>query len=221
MKFIIPDIHGCSETFKALVERLRLNHNDELYLLGDYIDKGPGSKEVLDFIFELRDKGYKVNALIGNHEKELVDSFDDESLYREWLEGGGKEALESFAVNHINDIPKKYIDFIKSLPYYFMLDNFILVHAGFNFNSTNIFQDEKAMLCIREFQVDTALTNGRRIIHGHVPTTLFTIIKTLGNPNAQSFPLDNGCVYKDRQDMTNLLALNPDSFELIIQKNID
>ena len=61
----ISDIHGCARTFKKLVlEKVVLDKQDTLFLLGDYINKGPDSKGVLDFIFELKNSGFNVQCLI-------------------------------------------------------------------------------------------------------------------------------------------------------------
>ena len=68
-RIAIGDIHGCSKTFKLLIENeIQLNKNDQLFLLGDYIDKGKRSKEVLDYILHLIESGFSVFPLMGNHE---------------------------------------------------------------------------------------------------------------------------------------------------------
>jgi serine/threonine protein phosphatase 1 len=59
-RFAISDIHGCVQTFQDLLLSIKLSEEDELYLLGDYIDRGPDSQGVLDTIFDLRDAGFKV-----------------------------------------------------------------------------------------------------------------------------------------------------------------
>jgi serine/threonine protein phosphatase 1 len=64
----ISDIHGCYRTFEALIEKIGLCKEDELHLLGDYIDREPGSKEVLDLILKLKSENYHVHCLLGNHE---------------------------------------------------------------------------------------------------------------------------------------------------------
>ena len=62
--FAIGDLHGCSRTFRKLIlENINLQKEDELYCLGDYVDRGPDSKGVIDFILELKEKGYKVQIM--------------------------------------------------------------------------------------------------------------------------------------------------------------
>ena len=67
-RFAVSDIHGCHKTFRNLLDRLALTRDDELYLLGDFIDRGPGSKQVIDTVLALADDGYCVSSLMGNHE---------------------------------------------------------------------------------------------------------------------------------------------------------
>jgi len=75
-KYVISDIHGCAKTFKALVDRISFSREDELYLLGDYIDRGPDSKGVIDHIWDLLETGYTVHCLTGNHEQMFLHAID-------------------------------------------------------------------------------------------------------------------------------------------------
>jgi predicted MPP superfamily phosphohydrolase len=73
-RFAIGDIHGCNLTLQALVkEQLQLTKQDQLFLLGDYVNRGPDSMGVLNFIMGLQAEGYQVFALRGNHEQMLLD----------------------------------------------------------------------------------------------------------------------------------------------------
>jgi serine/threonine protein phosphatase 1 len=68
MRYVIGDIHGGSGTFSALLDQLNLQYDDRIYLLGDYIDRGPDSKGVLDIILPADGDGYDVRHILGNHE---------------------------------------------------------------------------------------------------------------------------------------------------------
>lgn len=74
--FAIADIHGCYSTFCALLDQIMLTREDELYLLGDYIDRGPDSKKVVDLIIQLQADGFAVKPIMGNHEQMLLDSIE-------------------------------------------------------------------------------------------------------------------------------------------------
>ena len=68
-RWVIPDIHGYLNTLKSLIEnRISLTKEDTLYFLGDYIDRGPNSKGVIDYIMSLQDQDYDIHCLRGNHE---------------------------------------------------------------------------------------------------------------------------------------------------------
>ena len=96
-----------------MLEGIKLQKEDTLYLLGDYINKGPDSKGVIDFIFSLREEHFNVFCLRGNHEQYLIDGLSytwEEIAFRN---RGGTETLESFNAATIHDIPEKYLHFIR------------------------------------------------------------------------------------------------------------
>ena len=217
----IGDIHGCTKTFRKLVlEKLHLSKEDTLYLIGDYINKGPDSKGVLDFIFELRKLGFTIKCLRGNHEQYLIDGLNSPWEEETFKLRGGKETLESFDVKSIEKIPQVYLDFILALPFYFELEKCLLVHAGLDFALDDPYIDSFSMLNIREMIIDPAKTGGRKIIHGHVPIPIETIEKSLLEKNSH-ISIDGGCVYRHLPNMSNLVALDLVSEKLFIQKNID
>ncbi|MEP6597398.1 MAG: metallophosphoesterase, partial [Ginsengibacter sp.] len=77
--FAIGDIHGCSKTFrKLLIEKINIQKSDEIYCIGDYIDRGEDSKGVIDFISQMRDKNYQIHTLRGNHEEMMLHSAENE-----------------------------------------------------------------------------------------------------------------------------------------------
>jgi serine/threonine protein phosphatase 1 len=95
--FAIGDIHGCFDSFKELVEnQIQLAKVDKLVLLGDYIDRGKNSKEVIDYIIDLDEKGYDIISLVGNHELLLLEAFADEKNKLNWIQNGGGDTLKSF-----------------------------------------------------------------------------------------------------------------------------
>jgi serine/threonine protein phosphatase 1 len=78
----ISDIHGNNKTFLDLLDKIALTKDDELYLLGDYIDRGPDSKGVIDTIWKLMDDNYRVFCIKGNHEEMLFRGIEcDKSCY--------------------------------------------------------------------------------------------------------------------------------------------
>jgi serine/threonine protein phosphatase 1 len=217
----ISDIHGCVETFRKLVtEKLALTRQDALYLLGDYINKGPDSKGVIDFIFELMDAGFKVYCLRGNHEQYLIDGLQYSWEEIAFINRGGRETLDSFGTTNVRDIPSKYIEFISALPYYIEVQDFLLIHAGLNFDLTDPYKDDFSMLNIRNMEVDLSKTGGRRIIHGHVPMSYREIEQDL-KVKKDHISIDAGCVYHKINSLNHLVALDIQTQKLYIQRNIE
>lgn len=221
-KFVIGDIHGCSRTFRSLVEQnMKLTTEDELYLLGDYVDRGPDSKGVIDYIFELRSSGFSVYCIKGNHEELMLQSEKSANDRQRWLINGGRETLKSFGVDSISEIDEKYIQFLESLDYYLEIDNFLLVHGGFNFKVEDPFKDFQSMMWIRYFEVDDKILKGRIILHGHTPMELEEIRWQNSSQGAKTLCLDAGCVYNKRWGMGHLCGVELKSRELYHEKYME
>ena len=229
--WVIPDIHGCVNTLKQLIENgIQPSKEDKLYFLGDYIDRGPDGKGVIDYIMSLQESGYKVDYLIGNHEYYCMNSFEKDqhrflfksNIQKEWERYGAKATLASFGVRHPRDIDPKYIEWMKKGKYFIELDKFILVHAGMNFNIQDPFDDTMSMLWVRDFKVDTSKIGGKKIIHGHVPVEHSLIQLFLDSGSYDFIALDNGVYYRDQKvGFGNLMALELNEMELIAQPNVD
>ncbi|MCK5105263.1 MAG: serine/threonine protein phosphatase [Cyclobacteriaceae bacterium] len=220
-QFAISDIHGCAKTFRKLVlEVIELSRADTLYLLGDYVNKGPDSKGVIDFIFQLRESGYNLKCLRGNHEQDLIDGLKYSWVEIDFLNRGGRETLQSFGVNNIHQIPEKYLSFISSLPFFFETDKYLLIHAGLNFDLEDPYKDEYSMLNIRDMEIDLKKTGNKKIIHGHVPNSYLDIENAL-TFHDNHISIDGGCVYTHILNTNHLVAIEIQSGKLYIQKNID
>jgi len=229
-RFAIGDIHGCLKTLKALVENeIQLGKDDELFFVGDFIDRGPDSKGVLDYIGSLISDGYKIQSVMGNHEEMLLESLTDERFLAEWLYNGAESTLNSFGIDtalfvnadSVNPIHQDYIDQLSSLPYFIELQDFIIVHAGINFYMKNPYDDKQAMVWSRDMQFDAEKSSGRSVIHGHTPVSLNKIEKQVSNPDPGLINIDGGCVYTSYPQLGNLIALDLDSREIICQPNIE
>jgi serine/threonine protein phosphatase 1 len=233
-QWVIPDIHGYSKTLRALIEdKIKPSHTDTVYFLGDYIDRGPDSKGVIDFIIGLQKDKYNIRTLRGNHEDYLLRTYNNENtrhilgitykntLKKEWFKYGGKATLESFAVNDVHEIPSQYINWMNGLEYHIILDDFILVHAGFNFEIEDPYADQSAMMWIKDFKVDPEKIGNRKIIHGHVPVSLDFISFKKSKKVSNFIDLDNGIYMPEKQGFGNLVALELSTMELQVQSNLD
>ena len=229
-RIAIGDIHGCLNTFRSLVEeKLKLEKSDELYLIGDLIDRGPDSRGVLDYMVSLTGKGYHINTVRGNHEEMLLETLEDERFLSGWIYNGAEATLISFGIDtglfisieSVKEIRQEYIDLISSFPYYIELEDYLIVHAGFNYSVKDPYSDKQAMVWTRDMQFDIKKSAGRSVIHGHTPVPLDEIIEQLSTPDPGLINIDGGCVYTHYIGMGNLVALDMDSREIIFQSNID
>ncbi|QKG79847.1 metallophosphoesterase family protein [Tenuifilum thalassicum] len=201
---VIPDIHGCLKTLKLLTEvKLSVNKNDRLFFLGDYIDRGPDSPGVIDYITNLIENGYNITCLKGNHEQMLLDSIKGNYEMNLWLMNSGFATIhqyqnQTFKIEtEYGFLPEKHYNFLKSLlPYVEVDKQFLLVHGGFNYEASNPFADENAMLWDRPKDVPSSFMPGYKIIHGHTPRALRSIVEEVKDSNRRIYDLDAGCVYK-------------------------
>jgi Calcineurin-like phosphoesterase. len=217
--FAISDIHGCYKPFYELVvNTIKLRKSDQLILLGDYIDRGYQSKEVIDFIIDLTREGFNVSPLAGNHEVMLVDSYYDRDILPLWLMNSGISTLESFGIQDIREIDKQYLTFFASLDYYKIIGNMIFVHAGFDDFAVNPFTDKHSMIWECRFSYQNPVLSGKTIIHGHRPKTI-SYIKKLIAEKSKVIPVDTGCIYEKENGYGNLSALEVNSMTLFSVPN--
>jgi serine/threonine protein phosphatase 1 len=212
--FAISDIHGCFRPFYELVVNIiKLTKSDRLILLGDYIDRGEQSKEVIDFIIDLQKEGFDLKALIGNHELMLIDSYYEPDLMHLWSLNGGLSTLLSFGIADIREIDKHYLEFFNSLGYYLILGNVIFVHAGFNDLAPDPFSDKQSMVWECSLFYQNPLLSGKTIIHGHRPKTTAYVNRLLSE-KSPVIPIDTGCVYNKEAGYGFLSALELNSMTL-------
>jgi len=233
--WVIPDIHGCAETLKFLLEdHIKPEKKDHLIFLGDYIDRGPNSKGVIDIIMNLEKHGYHVTALKGNHEDSCINAWQDDKrrkgflghrsktrMQKEWEAYGGKETMKSFGVVWAHEIPEKYIQWLQSLTYFIELDQFIAVHAGLNFKVSDPLQDTRAMMWIKDYEIIPEKINNKRVIHGHVPVNLEFIDLSIKSKSYGFIDLDNGIYMNQKAGYGNLVALELNRMEYKIQSLAD
>lgn len=166
--YAIGDIHGCSQHLKAMLKLIdeHINRQDDdvignIVFLGDYVDRGPDSKGVIDII-RAPSTNPRLNkiALKGNHEAMM----NDHMIL--WITNGGRETLHSFNDN----IPEDVLEWADNLPLMHVTKNIIFVHAGLNPQRTIEEQTETDLLWIRwPFLKSEENPWGKTIVHGHTP----------------------------------------------------
>jgi serine/threonine protein phosphatase 1 len=229
-RIAVGDIHGCLKTLVSLVEeKIKLTREDILFPVGDFIDRGPDSKGVLDYVAEMTKKGFHIRPVRGNHEEMLLETLIDPGHLRSWMYNGAETTLHSFGLDTgntldseaVHAIPKKYISIIERFPYYIELDDYLIVHAAFNFYMDDPFEDNYSMVWSRDTMYDPLKAGFRRIIHGHTPIGLEEIKTLIHDPGCGLINIDGGCVYNSYPDLGNLVAFDLDSKEIYVQKNIE
>lgn len=193
----------------------------ELGLLGDYIDRGPDSKGVLDYLMKLSEGGYDIRPLRGNHEQLLLDALDDPEAFTRWKGNGGYGTLHEFGITHPRELPTRYLDFLASMPLMRLLDDYVLVHAGLDFRKDDPVTETSHhnLLWARDYLVVPAKLDGRTLITGHSKTPLFVICESLQTCH---ITLDNGCYSKGEMGQGAMVALDLDwRDQLIVVENCD
>ena len=202
MRYAITDIHGCNETFRRLLADINFGPDDELFLLGDYIDRGPDSMGTLETIWKMIDQGLNVVCLRGNHEQMLIDYADGKQSCYDWSPAPGRF--------------KFTVDWFRELPYYHETPGYLLVHAGLNFDATDPLADTDSMLWARGWydKVDKEWLGERILLHGHTPAKVETIQNGIYFlDSVQRLCLDAGCCW-DKPGLQHLAAFNLDNREI-------
>jgi len=220
-RFAISDIHGCANTFIALLEKIAFTHNDTLYILGDMISRGKRSKKTIKTILSLQNDGYSVIPIRGNHEQFIISEFEKNDINNFYTLCKRMKMLWLFEDKNTMKIKHTYKQFFLNLPYYISLENILLSHAGFDFSSSQIFENTYAMLNQRSCTHTELVPDSIKVIHGHTPISIEKIKRSIlsGSPIIN---IDNGCVYKSNSKQRgNLVCIDIDNFDLYIQKNIE
>lgn len=125
----IGDIHGCFNSLLALLKKLEAYPEATLIFIGDYIDRGPKSMQVVDYLIEYSDKRECI-FLRGNHEQMLLDAVNknDSSM---WIRNGGESTLQSYNISGDELIfPEHHLEFYKNTKLFFETETHFYVHAG-------------------------------------------------------------------------------------------
>jgi serine/threonine protein phosphatase 1 len=217
--FAIGDIHGCFKPlYELVVETIDLKKDDRLILLGDYIDRGTESREVVDFIIDLLATGFNITPLMGNHEAMLLESYVDPGMLYQWYMNSGETTLQSIGIQDIRDLEKKYLEFFSGLKYYESAGHFLFVHAGFNDHDADPFVDTYHMIWESRLFYENPVFQGKIIVHGHRPKTLEYVNKLIDGKSGV-IPIDTGCVYGRELGYGYLSALDADNMKLLSVPN--
>ena len=206
--YAIGDVHGCARSLEALLDRIGPTADDHLVFVGDYTDRGPHSKAVLDRLIRLEadaeaGRAPQCTFLRGNHDQMMLDWIERGELDL-WRINGGMATIESYYRAGEQSVPATHHDFLRRTPLYLDTPDFCFVHAGLKPYRTvaHNLQHETAetFLWTREHLGVPERNWEKPVVCGHTP-----------QPRPLFFPdllvIDTGCVYHAHPDFGTLTAV--------------
>lgn len=186
----VGDIHGCLEQLTALMTQVAPASADQVVFLGDYVDRGPDSAAVIDYLIQFGETFPATVFLRGNHEQMFCDYLDghDPSVF---LMNGGLMTLNSYKRNGLWPIPPSHRIFLETLLDYYETQDYIFVHAGLRPGVPLAQQDRSDLLWIRRDFIASDYEWGKTVVYGHTPLEEPFLAET-------RMGLDTGCVYGRR-----------------------
>ena len=160
----IGDIHGCLRSLEQLAIYVGFREDDIIVTLGDYVDRGPDSKGVIDYLLSLRES-CEVVTLRGNHEIMMLEAVDSESSLSSWLGFGGKETLASYG-SSFEDVPEEHWKFMKKAKATHETAKHFFVHANAD-PSAPIYAQPDEMLYWQRFGKPRPHVSGKTMVCGH------------------------------------------------------
>lgn len=193
--YAVGDVHGRADLLKRLMEKIRADAADlapgeeaRLIFLGDYVDRGFQSKEVIDLLLSDAMDGFTPVFLKGNHESAFLEFLGDASFGPEWAKFGGAETLTSYGIrpprsktfaeewtdvrDQLNEVlPLEHRNFLVSLEIAASVGDYVFVHAGLRPGKPIEEQVEQDILWIRDTFLNDKSAFDQVVVHGHTPIT--------------------------------------------------
>jgi len=172
--FVIGDIHGCARELELMLDEISAEDDDVVIFLGDYIDRGPDSRRVIEMLIDFKKRHSQTVFLKGNHEDMMLSYFGLPGRHGDcFLLNGGFSTLQSYGVSDpqhaLEHIPQAHLEFLKSLENYKLQTSFLCVHAGIRPSLSLEQQSEEDMLWIRHEFILSPHSLGLTVIFGHTP----------------------------------------------------
>lgn len=183
----VGDIHGCLDELQRLMGRVEPQVSDRVVFLGDYIDRGPDGKGVIDYLLDFGRRFPRSVFLKGNHEAMFLDFLAGRNQMLFLFNGGGT-TLRSYQEEGGIRIPESHLDFLAGLATSFTTEGFIFVHAGLRPGLPLEEQEEQDLLWIRDEFISSGYDWGKTVVFGHTPQSEPYVA-------ANKIGLDTGAVY--------------------------
>ncbi|MEX0780412.1 MAG: metallophosphoesterase family protein [Balneolales bacterium] len=198
----IGDIHGCVESLQALIKKLEPWNDRTFVFIGDYIDRGPASRQVVDYLIEFQEN-HDCIVLRGNHEQMLLDAFNTNDT-KLWLHNGGDATLQSYG-NVLTEISFEHYQFYNETQIHFDTREYFFVHAGLPTKTTirdflKKGESQQAFLWERSHLKTDENDWEKTVVFGHTPAPDPVVKRNM-------IGIDTGCVYNQIPGMGNLTAV--------------
>ena len=205
--FVIGDIHGCAEELDRLLDAIAPGRADTVCFLGDYIDRGPSSKRVIDRLLKLREEGPRCVFLRGNHEDMFLAYLGYGGRYGEaFLCNGGDATLASYGLEGMRGttaaerLPHQHREFLLGVELTARFGSFLCVHAGLRPTCGPEDQAEEDLLWIREEFILSEHPYPFVVLYGHTPQ------RDVRLHLPYKIGLDTGLVYGNRLSCLELVS---------------
>ncbi len=216
--FAFGDIHGCYDELERLLQHLFFKHDvdasDQLIFIGDYIDRGPSSRQVIERLLRLREELPKTVFLKGNHEDMLLDYLglggNSGDVY---LVNGGAEFFKSYDIvpeGSLSEmrakLPAEHLGFLQGLELGVTLGEFLFVHAGIDPAAALEAQSPRTLMWVRSQFIQSEHNLGKTVVFGHTPfeDVMIHLPYKIG--------IDTGLVYGNR--LTAIELVEGDAFQI-------
>lgn len=188
--YAIGDIHGRADLLRLLLAQIaedaagRPPAVQRLIYLGDYVDRGPDSRSVIDMVMDEVPQGFEVVTLRGNHEEMMLRFLDDTMVARTWMMNGGDATLASYGIDppsifagtpihrHAQaqfrtQLPPRHLEFLQGLAETHVAGDYFFAHAGVRPGVPLSQQRAEDLLWIREEFLGSKADFGKVVVHGH------------------------------------------------------
>lgn len=220
--YAIGDVHGCARSLEALLARINPVPEDHLVFVGDYVDRGPRSREVIEMLVDAQKastdgRGPACTFLRGNHDQMMLDWLD-RGEFELWGHNGAMATLGSYSGSAgRHGIPEEHIAFLRATRIYFDTPDYFFVHAGLNPDLTiaqNLeFETPRTFLWSRG-HYGTKRRWEKPVVCGHTPHADVVIEDDMIN-------VDTGCCFPHLAGLGKLSAIRLPDREVIQVENVD
>ncbi len=193
----IGDIHGCLHPLKKLIKQIEPEADDQLVFLGDMIDRGKHSKEVIDYLIKLSSR-YSCHFIMGNHEQLYLDYLKNHNR-DQWLHNGGHATLKSYKSDDGRDLPEKHLHLLQHCHYFLETEHYFFAHGGLDPELSikdNLRYYKPEEFCWQRVHMQSSFLEHnnykweKTVVCAHTALPLPVMLEKL-------IAIDTGCVYTD------------------------